>query len=201
MAAERRAVGDLERRSDERGGHDRRGRLGRVRAARRQLGGTVGGGVGRQDEPGGADRGGARILLLDGACARTRQAGNAPERLETSATVTFVPGTGITKSALTVRGTRSGTGRGRVPRGSRGREEELSGLAGARGRPRDHARRRARRSGSSSTATRLGARAEPGADRVRAARRRTSPRGARRRAPARARSGLPRGARSVGISR
>jgi lipoyl-dependent peroxiredoxin len=32
------------------------------------------------------------------------QAGNAPERLETSATVTFVPGTGITKSALTVTG-------------------------------------------------------------------------------------------------
>jgi osmotically inducible protein OsmC len=31
-------------------------------------------------------------------------AGNAPDRLETSATVTFVPGTGITKSALTVRG-------------------------------------------------------------------------------------------------
>jgi len=33
------------------------------------------------------------------------KAGNAPERLETSAVVTFVPGTGITKSALTVRGT------------------------------------------------------------------------------------------------
>jgi osmotically inducible protein OsmC len=32
------------------------------------------------------------------------KAGNAPERLETSATVTFVPGTGITKSALTVVG-------------------------------------------------------------------------------------------------
>ena len=31
-------------------------------------------------------------------------AGNAPERLETSATVTFVPGTGITKPRLTVRG-------------------------------------------------------------------------------------------------
>src|SRR4029079_1068085 len=31
-------------------------------------------------------------------------AGNAPERLETSATVTFVPGTGITKSALSVVG-------------------------------------------------------------------------------------------------
>ena len=33
------------------------------------------------------------------------QAGTPPERLETSATVTFVAGTGITKSALTVRGT------------------------------------------------------------------------------------------------
>jgi osmotically inducible protein OsmC len=32
------------------------------------------------------------------------QAGSPAERLETSATVTFVPGTGITKSALTVRG-------------------------------------------------------------------------------------------------
>ena len=32
------------------------------------------------------------------------QDGHAPERLETSATVTFVPGTGITKSALTVTG-------------------------------------------------------------------------------------------------
>jgi osmotically inducible protein OsmC len=32
------------------------------------------------------------------------KAGTPPERLETTATVTFVPGTGITKSALTVRG-------------------------------------------------------------------------------------------------
>ena len=32
------------------------------------------------------------------------KAGTAPERLQTSAVVTFVPGTGITKSALTVRG-------------------------------------------------------------------------------------------------
>ncbi len=32
------------------------------------------------------------------------QAGTPPERLETTATVTFVPGTGITKIALTVRG-------------------------------------------------------------------------------------------------
>jgi osmotically inducible protein OsmC len=33
------------------------------------------------------------------------QAGNAPEQLQTSATVTFQPGEGITKIALTVRGT------------------------------------------------------------------------------------------------
>jgi osmotically inducible protein OsmC len=32
------------------------------------------------------------------------QAGNPPERLETSAVLTFVPGTGITKSALSVTG-------------------------------------------------------------------------------------------------
>jgi len=32
------------------------------------------------------------------------QGGHAPERLQTSATVTFVPGTGVTKSALTVVG-------------------------------------------------------------------------------------------------
>jgi lipoyl-dependent peroxiredoxin len=32
------------------------------------------------------------------------KAGHAPDQLETSATVTFVPGTGITKSALTVVG-------------------------------------------------------------------------------------------------
>src|SRR5919198_1826709 len=38
------------------------------------------------------------------------QAGNPPERLETSATVTFVPGTGITKIALTVRGLVPGLG-------------------------------------------------------------------------------------------
>ena len=33
------------------------------------------------------------------------QGGNAPEKLETSATVTFQPGEGITKGKLTVRGT------------------------------------------------------------------------------------------------
>ena len=40
-------------------------------------------------------------MALSGALAR---AGSPPEELHTSATVTFVPGTGITKSALRVRG-------------------------------------------------------------------------------------------------
>jgi lipoyl-dependent peroxiredoxin len=41
-------------------------------------------------------------MALSGGLAK---AGNAPERLRTSAAVTFVPGTGITKISLTVRGT------------------------------------------------------------------------------------------------
>jgi osmotically inducible protein OsmC len=40
------------------------------------------------------------------------KAGNPPERLETSATVTFVPGEGITKGVLTVRGTVPGMDEG-----------------------------------------------------------------------------------------
>jgi lipoyl-dependent peroxiredoxin len=40
------------------------------------------------------------------------QAGHAPERLQTSATVTFVPGTGVTKSALTVVGNVPGVDEG-----------------------------------------------------------------------------------------
>jgi lipoyl-dependent peroxiredoxin len=40
-------------------------------------------------------------MALSGGLAK---AGTPPDRLSTSATVTFVPGTGITKSALTVRG-------------------------------------------------------------------------------------------------
>jgi lipoyl-dependent peroxiredoxin len=48
-------------------------------------------------------------MALSGALAR---AGSPPERLETSATVTFVPGTGITKSALRVRGTVPGMDEG-----------------------------------------------------------------------------------------
>jgi lipoyl-dependent peroxiredoxin len=41
-------------------------------------------------------------MALAGGLAK---AGTAPDRLQTSAVVTFVPGTGITKSALSVRAT------------------------------------------------------------------------------------------------
>jgi lipoyl-dependent peroxiredoxin len=41
-------------------------------------------------------------MALSGALARE---GNPPEALSTTATVTFVPGTGITKSVIDVRGT------------------------------------------------------------------------------------------------
>jgi osmotically inducible protein OsmC len=40
-------------------------------------------------------------MALSGGLAK---AGHAPEKLETAATITFVPGTGITKAALTVVG-------------------------------------------------------------------------------------------------
>lgn len=40
-------------------------------------------------------------MALSGGLAK---AGHAPERLDTSATLTFVPGTGITKAALSVEG-------------------------------------------------------------------------------------------------
>ena len=44
-------------------------------------------------------------LLRDGAVGGLAKGGNPPEKLETSATVTFQPGEGITKGVLTVRGT------------------------------------------------------------------------------------------------
>ena len=47
---------------------------------------------------------GRRLKELEGPY-RLAQEGHAPERLETSATITFVPGTGITKSVLTVTAT------------------------------------------------------------------------------------------------
>ena len=46
------------------------------------------------------------LVLLDGALGRARRRrAPRPRQLETSATVTFQPGEGIIKGALTVRGT------------------------------------------------------------------------------------------------
>ena len=67
--------------------------------------------VARTEEPGGKTSPEELIAAAHASCfsmalsGGLAKAGHAPERLETSATVTFVPGTGITKSALRVRGT------------------------------------------------------------------------------------------------
>ena len=71
------------------------------------------------------------------------QAGNAPDELKTSATVTFQPGEGITKIALTVEGVVPGIDEAAF-REAAEREGELPGVEGARRRPGDHARRAAR---------------------------------------------------------
>ena len=105
------------------------------------------------------------------------QAGTPADQLDTSATVTFVPGEGITKIALTVRGTVPGIDEDGIRRCRRGREGRLPGLEGARGRARDHARRSARLSSGEASASprvgrRLARRAAP-----------STPTRARRRAP------------------
>jgi osmotically inducible protein OsmC len=65
----------------------------------------------RTEEPGGKTSPEELIAAAHAACFSMAlahalaQAGNPPEQLSTSATVTFVPGTGITRSALEVTGT------------------------------------------------------------------------------------------------
>lgn len=64
----------------------------------------------RSEEPGGKTSPEELIAAAHASCFAMAlsnglaQGGNAPERLETSATVTFQPGEGITRSALSVRG-------------------------------------------------------------------------------------------------
>jgi osmotically inducible protein OsmC len=64
----------------------------------------------RAEEPGGKTSPEELIAAAHAACFSMAlshglaQDGHAPEQLDTSATVTFVPGEGITKIALTVRG-------------------------------------------------------------------------------------------------
>ena len=72
------------------------------------------------------------------------QAGNAPEKLDVTATSTFVPGTGITQMKLDVTGTVPGHRRGGVRGGGRGRARQLPRLRRAQGQRRDPARSPAR---------------------------------------------------------
>ena len=72
------------------------------------------------------------------------QAGTPAEQLDTSATVTFVPGEGITKIALTVRGSVPGVDEEAFVAAAEAAKVGLPGLEGARGRARDHAGRGAR---------------------------------------------------------
>ena len=111
----------------------------RLRPAGRHVG-VARRGAGGQDEPRGADRGRARGLLLDGALARPRQAGTPPERLSTSATVTFQPGEGITRSRAHRPRTRPGIDAAGFAAAGRGGTRRVPGLQGARRRPRDHGR-------------------------------------------------------------
>ena len=68
----------------------------------------------RAEEPGGKTSPEELIAAAHAACFAMAlshglaESGHAPERLDTSATITFVPGTGITKAALTVVGSVSG---------------------------------------------------------------------------------------------
>jgi osmotically inducible protein OsmC len=125
------------------------------------------------------------------------KAGTPPDRLQTSAVVTFVPGTGITKSALTVRGTVPGLDAD----GFREAAEAAKRAARRRRSPafQSHARRRTRRvaapaHGQSSVRSQSPARTGFTAYSQVA-------RSALRRAPARARSGRPRGGRCGCTSR
>jgi lipoyl-dependent peroxiredoxin len=80
------------------------------------LGGLAVNWVSRSEEPGGNTSPEELIAAAHAACFSMAlsnglaQAGQAPERLNTSATVTFQPGEGITKIALTVEGRVPGMG-------------------------------------------------------------------------------------------
>ena len=107
----------------------------------------------RSEEPNGKTSPEELIAAAWAACfsmalsAGLAKAGTPPEKLETSATVTLQPGTGITKGRAD--GSRHGAWArcGRFPGGGRRREGRLSCVTGARRHPRGDARRIARVSG------------------------------------------------------
>ena len=130
--------------------------------------------------PGGAHRGGAFLVLLDGALARARRGRHEPERLDVTATVTLDEVDGaptVTTSKLTVRGQVPGHRPGGVREGRAGRRART-------------ARSRARSAASTSRSTRSSRRLGRGDDApARAAAARLSSSSSRR--PARAPRGTP----------
>ena len=84
-----------------------------VRAARRQLGRAIGGGVGREDEPGGADRRGACRVLLDGALERAREGGHSARAAADLGRGHLRAGHGDHEERSIGRGNRPGARRGR----------------------------------------------------------------------------------------
>ena len=107
----------------------------------RRVGAGLGRGAGWQDEPRGAHCGGALRVLQHGVLQRPRQvAGTPPTTLDTTAAVTFVPGTGITEIKLST----GGVGARDVARGlQKAAEEAKDGCPvepGAQGRAVHHGR-------------------------------------------------------------
>ena len=104
----------------------------------------------RSEEPNGKTSPEELIAAAHAACFSMAlslglaEAGFTAERLETSSTVTFQPGEGITSSALTVRGTVPGISADEFQAAAEDAKAGCPGLAGAR-RRRDHARRRSSR--------------------------------------------------------
>ena len=100
----------------------------------------------RPHEPRGADRRrvGSRASRWRSPTG-SRSAGTPPERLETSATVTFEPGTGITKGAIAVVGTVPGVDHGSVRRGTpRARRRTARSRRRSPASPRSRSTRRSR---------------------------------------------------------
>ena len=89
------------------------------------------------------------------------QGGNAPEKLDVTATSTFVPGTGITQMKLDVTGTVPGIDEAAFVEAAEGCARQLPRLRRAQGQRRDPARRAARELGGHGLAAAAAGALEP----------------------------------------
>src|SRR5581483_2256907 len=104
----------------------------RDRRPRGDVGVSVRAGGERPDEPGGADRGRARRLLLDGALPRARPGGHAPGEPARRRDLDLRPRHGHHGDEARRDRPRSRARRGRLPPGGRRGEGELPRVEGAR---------------------------------------------------------------------